>query len=167
MDTSVLLESLANSIGHSLRSIATVEQKKAYLRAVTENRGVYIVFDNVTTSAQLETLLSCVGGGNFVLITKQLEDPILAVKFDIEPIHLHGLLPRESARVLWKLIGIVPNKISFKAWEQLVTDVGNLPIALVVVAGDARLRSNRNPVQYIEEQIATGKWSEASPHLTG
>lgn len=165
-DATVLLEGLANAVGHSLRAVPDQGQKNAHLRAITSGLNGLLVFDDVRSSDQLDIALSSVGEGNAVLITSQQEYPDLAGKFGIAPIPLDGLLPNDGARVLLDLMEINDaDEVRSAEWQVLASAVGNHPLALEIVAGDLKLSNVESPLRYMEDRIATGKWAQGEPAL--
>ena len=167
-----ILETLAQSVGHSLRTMPDAQQKHGYLRAVTEDKGLLIVFDDVNDDKILETLLKSVGGGNSVLVTGHDQGLKSIRQYSLEVLLLDPLPHDAATSVLLSLAGISANlsPSEVMAWTSIAKSVGCLPLALEIIAGDLRFRSNRNPQEYLKTYIATGKWlksEEFSARLRG
>lgn len=165
IDSTALLESLANAFGYSLRSLPNREQKIAHLRAITEKRNALIVFDNLTSAEQSETLLSSVGTGNDVIVTARIEERSLSAKFAIVPIVIGELPTLDAALILIQLIGHDVSRKALSEWEFLATKIGNFPLGLEIVAGDYRSSGIKDPLQYANERVRTSKWAFREPSM--
>jgi hypothetical protein len=154
-----ILETLAQAIGHSLRSIADANQRDAFLRGVTEDKGLFIVFDDVNDDIVLTTLLDSVGSGNAVLITSRDQGLKSINKFGLEVVSLEPLPVDASTELLLQLSGASqPTLSNTESWQELARAVGNLPLALEVIAGEMRFRSDPDPEAYLISQVSTGRW---------
>jgi len=154
-----ILETLAQSIGHSVRSIADANQREAFLRGVTEDKGLFIIFDDVNNDNTLNTLLDSVGSGNAVLITSRDQGLRSIIKFGLEVVSLEPLPIEAAIDVLLQLSGASqPALINMDSWHKLAQAVGNLPLALEVIAGEMQFRSKPDPDAYLNSQVNTGEW---------
>ena len=153
----LILESLAKTVGSSLRSTPDIKQKKSFLRALTGDKGLLIIFDDVNDDHILNQLLECIGAGNAVLITGRDQGLKSVVRYHLTPILVESLPLEEATDILMELSGIDSNtKTNRGVWQQLSQAVGNLPLAIELIAGD--LRFQPDPLQYLEQEINTGKW---------
>ena len=167
-----VLETLAQSVGHSLRTIPDARQKYGYLRAITEDKRLLVIFDDVNDEKVLETLLKSIGAGNTVLVTSRYQGLRSIRKYDLQVLLLDPLPHDAATRVLLKLANISTalSPTEVEAWTSIAKSVGFLPLALEIISGDLRFRSNRNPQEYLKTYIATGKWlksEEFSARLRG
>jgi tetratricopeptide (TPR) repeat protein len=165
------LETLAQSIGHSLRTIPDANKRYAYLRGITEGKGLLIIFDDANQDIILDRFLDSIGAGNAVIITSHNQGLKSIRKFGLEVVHLESLPAEAATEVLLELSGMLTSTaIDFTSWQTLAQAVGNLPLALEIIAGDLRFRSNNDPTVYLNSQVITRKWlknEEAEEHIYG
>jgi hypothetical protein len=155
-----ILETLAQSVGHSLRIIPDPQQRYGYLRSITNGKNLLIIFDDVSDNKILDELLKAIGDQNAVLITGRNQGLKSIRKYGIETFLLNPLPDDEAVEVLLKLANISPplSPSQMADWTSLAKSVGCLPLALEIIGGDLRFKSNRNPLEYLETHIETRKW---------
>jgi len=138
-EVQVVLEYLANAAGSSLRYVIGAKPREAHLRAITNNLNALIVFDDVASDDDLAMLLLGIGKNNLVLVTARREHIDSGIKFGLKPVMIEALPPSAAVEVLACLIeatGLTENELSLVA-----SKVGNLPLALEIVAGELRSAS--------------------------
>jgi hypothetical protein len=104
LDVDVPQEWLANTLGFSVRTESSAQQRSARLRAVTTGLSKLIVFDDPTSDAQLSELMASIGSGNNVLITAREQLPSM-VRFGVSIVEVSQLPAADATDVLLAITG--------------------------------------------------------------
>ena len=163
-DQSGLLETLARSVGISLQTLPDQKQRASYLRGKTTDAKLLVVLDDVNDDEVANLLLSAIGGGNGVVLTGRDPSMRAVTKHGLQNLILDPLPSEAAAAMLRFLVGAKSSEqyTQFE-WTSLAQAVGNLPLALEVIAGDLRFRSVPDLNAYRRQYLDTGEWSKADP----
>lgn len=158
-DVNELQESIARSVGSSLQQVSDPRLRASHLRGITDGAGVLIVLDDVNDDHACEELLGAIGNGNTVVLTSRNPAMRSVKRFGLEPVVLDPIPESAATDLLLLLTGReTVSQEERDRWQVLAAAVGNLPLAIEIVAGELSFRPDQALEVYMREHVETGRW---------
>lgn len=140
LEPAVVISGWLRAFGRQPDPDAGPEQLAALLRTVLAGRRVLVVLDNAAAEEQLRLLLPA-APGCAALVTSRHRLQGLAIEHGAEILPLRPFTPSESVRLLRDVVGQRAEREPDAA-TALAHVCGGLPLAVRIVAADARRRPN-------------------------
>jgi DNA-binding SARP family transcriptional activator len=140
LDPAVALETLLRSLGVPAGQIpAHLDAQTGLLRTLLAGQRTLLILDNAVDSEQVRPLLP--GAGPLVLVTSRNQLRGLVGRDGARRLRLDPLTPPEAGALLERVVGPARTRAEPAAVTELTAAVGQLPLALMIVAEHAARQS--------------------------